>query len=315
MLARSRLTSPDSTTRVGGTWTSTVVRLLTLLVTVLLMDSLRFLHVESLLTTTTRSPPTIKKPTTTLAGSVPRRATFRTTKNVAIPAALRGMSTATTTTSTTMYIGSPSEEEMEENKVALHDERVDSHDMRNSSTDTNPSFSTTTTTTLSTTSPQFGDVMPLKRPSQSLSSSSRQADDSFPSLSTFSPVTIADPTTIAIKRRNTQVAIVSVALACFQYLWQYLHPLEPISLLVQMQQQSSPVTVIGTTDKPTMVDFWAPWYVDRCRVCRFSGPIITHSLTPSLCVLSSSLGAKIANNWHRPCTKSNRRIPPRSILS
>jgi hypothetical protein len=55
------------------------------------------------------------------------------------------------------------------------------------------------------------------------------------------------------------VAILSVVAAVINYAWQWTHPVTPIQLLFTMQQSSSPITVIGNTDKPTVVDFWAPW--------------------------------------------------------
>ncbi len=120
-------------------------------------------------------------------------------------------------------------------------------------------------------SARFGDVIPLKRPSpaESVPLSQGRIDPSGREASassfTFSATTALDPT--QMKGRNFGVALLSIGLAVMNYVWQYLHPLQPIQLLYQMEQQSSPITVIGTTNKPTVVDFWAPWYVhkqDRC---------------------------------------------------
>jgi thioredoxin-like negative regulator of GroEL len=59
-------------------------------------------------------------------------------------------------------------------------------------------------------------------------------------------------------------------LAVGHWTWHLAHPLEPIQLLAEMQQQSAPVTVIGRNDKPTVVDFWAPW----CENCKLAAPTL-----------------------------------------
>jgi hypothetical protein len=304
--------TPTTHSRVGRPRHTTIRRLpvpLLVPVAVLLLDTVsRFGYVESLLTTS----PTTTKSTSMTMTIMPRSGShgdpFRIKTNVAVPAT-RGI-LRTRTAFTTRYSGRSSDED--EENIFKQDEREGSYvtmNSNNSSPDSSrnkvseassssttilPSTTMTTTTTTNTvTSPQFGDVMPLKRPTgtqQHLVDSTggeRNALDgaSFQTSSASSIAsTTTDPVTMAAKRRNTQVAIFSVALACLQYLWQYLHPLEPISLLVQMQQQSSPVTVIGTTEKPTVVDFWAPWYVDS-SVCQYlflacwGGCDITHTHT------------------------------------
>jgi hypothetical protein len=84
------------------------------------------------------------------------------------------------------------------------------------------------------------------------------------SSSSSTAAMIVDPS--QIKRRNYVVAALSVGLAITNYLWQWTHPITPIQLLYTMEQNSSPITAIGTTSKPTVVDFWAPWYVSLCII-------------------------------------------------
>jgi hypothetical protein len=133
--------------------------------------------------------------------------------------------------------------------------------------------------------------MPLKRPNplapiegHEVRMNSERSSAPSPTTTSRSSSTIVDPLT-KVKQRNSQVAFFSIALACFQYLWQYLHPLEPIALLYDMQQTSSPMTVIGTTDKPTVVDFWAPWY-GLSNVSFFLGFCVLPSHIFDNCILS-----------------------------
>ena len=311
----STSTTLTTHSRVGRPRNTTIRRLpvpLLVPVAVLLLDTVsRFGHVESLLNTSPTTMTTTKSTWMTMT-KMPRSGShggpFRVKTNVPAPAT-RGIS-CTRTPFTTRYSGRSSEEEDEEEETIFkQDERDGSYVTMNSNSSPDSSRSqmseassssttilpsttmtTTITTTATVTSPQFGDVMPLKRPTGTQQhlvdpTGGEQSTLDAASFQTSSASSIAstttDPVTMAAKRRNTQVAIFSVALACLQYLWQYLHPLEPISLLVQMQQQSSPVTVIGTTEKPTVVDFWAPWYVDS-SVCRpaclscWGGCDITH---------------------------------------
>merc|ERR1712241_28461 len=72
------------------------------------------------------------------------------------------------------------------------------------------------------------------------------------------------------KNRNIVVAVVSSILAISNFFWQYSHPITDIQLLATMQQNSAPITVIGTNGKPTMVDFWAPW----CENCKVAAPTL-----------------------------------------
>ena len=87
------------------------------------------------------------------------------------------------------------------------------------------------------------------------------------------------------RRKNVMVGILSVVAAIVNYAWQWTHPVTPIQLLFSMQQSSSPITVIGNTDKPTVIDFWAPWYV-QCTVLYWGDGLCLRlcSLSLSLCV-------------------------------
>jgi len=66
------------------------------------------------------------------------------------------------------------------------------------------------------------------------------------------------------RQKNVLVGVLSVVLAISNYAWQWTHPVTPIQLLFEMQQASAPIKVVGNTDKPTVIDFWAPWYVCVC---------------------------------------------------
>lgn len=128
--------------------------------------------------------------------------------------------------------------------------------------------------------PKFGDVVslrPRKQPVDGTSSSSSSAKQPLfggttPAAAAKAVVsgTVASsgskstdvevsPLLAGRRRRNLAVAVVSVALAVMNYAWQWTHPLGPIQLLYAMEQNSAPVTAIGTNGKPTVIDFWAPW--------------------------------------------------------
>jgi hypothetical protein len=71
-----------------------------------------------------------------------------------------------------------------------------------------------------------------------------------------------------MRRRNVVVAVISVAVAVFNYIWQFTHPISPVQLLVGMQETSAPISVIGQNGKPSVVDFWAP--VSLFSVCKYT---------------------------------------------
>jgi hypothetical protein len=54
-----------------------------------------------------------------------------------------------------------------------------------------------------------------------------------------------------IKRRDGVVAFFSIVLPIVSYVDQYLHLLEPIQLLYEMQLTSASIRTIGTNGRPT----------------------------------------------------------------
>ena len=163
-----------------------------------------------------------------------------------------------------------------------------------SSATTNVSSSSTeTSVATTTTTAQFGEVMPLRRkPAATNGGEAAQFGDIMPLRSSPSnpiggaqfgeSMSLQKPTaataTVAatsnskpelsdverLKRRkvrNIVVAILSVIIAISDYGYKYTHPATPIQLLVQMEKNSASVETIGRNSKPTVIDFWAPWYV------------------------------------------------------
>jgi thiol-disulfide isomerase/thioredoxin len=136
-------------------------------------------------------------------------------------------------------------------------------------------------------SPQFGDVV-SRRPPGGSGTTNTDADavvqfgDTVSrtggpsSASTASSATIASDMSDSvsevarIQRRNIVTAVVAIALAVSNYVWQLSHPVTAIQLLTSMQGQSESITIVGRNAKPTVVDFWAPW----CENCKLIAPTL-----------------------------------------
>lgn len=131
-----------------------------------------------------------------------------------------------------------------------------------SSGGTPSSSSATNSISIGTSSdkPQFGDTV---------SRTDRPSATTAVAASTDNSVSDADVAG-RIQRRNIITAVLSIALAMTNYVWQLSHPITPIQLLMSMQVQSQPITIVGSNNKPTVVDFWAPW----CENCKLSAPTL-----------------------------------------
>jgi thiol-disulfide isomerase/thioredoxin len=80
--------------------------------------------------------------------------------------------------------------------------------------------------------------------------------------------------------------------ALIQYLSIYVHPTNtPVSLLSTMTQHSPNPMVIGQNNKPTVIDFWAPW----CTNCQLMAPTL-YAIEQQYSSSSSSSSTSTANN-------------------
>jgi len=116
----------------------------------------------------------------------------------------------------------------------------------------------------------FGDSVQISKPSERLSSAEfgdvvsmkkKKKPDLITDLLTTpteAPECVVEEKAVAekIRQRNLVAAALSIVLAVSNFGWQYTHPETPIQILAELQQQSAPVTIIGSNDRPTLVDFW-----------------------------------------------------------
>ena len=96
------------------------------------------------------------------------------------------------------------------------------------------------------------------------------------------------------RSRNVVVAASSIAFAVLNYAWHFAHPTTAVQILMSMERQSAPLSVIGNNGKPTVIDFWAPW----CSNCRAGAPTLRAvELEYGDRVNFVSVDADVRENW------------------
>lgn len=121
-------------------------------------------------------------------------------------------------------------------------------------------------------SSKFGDFIPLNKPAEDQIDTTQQ--EGIATRQDVSTNNNDSSTELEIikknKLRNIVIAISSFALAIGNYCWQLTHPITAVSILVDMENKSAPLTSIGNNGKPTVIDFWAPW----CSNCKVAAPTL-----------------------------------------
>lgn len=134
-----------------------------------------------------------------------------------------------------------------------------------------PLFATSTSSSSSSSSSNDDADQPLQQQQQVIidewdeASTAAVSTKLKPTTTTNTAAINVEPSLQARRTTNIATALLSVLLAICHYVYQYLHPVTPLSLLVQLQSQSAPLSLIGKNNKPTVIDFWAPW----CTNCQY----------------------------------------------
>lgn len=121
-------------------------------------------------------------------------------------------------------------------------------------------------------SSKFGDFIPLSKAEDQMETT--QQSEGFSTSQNLSTNNNGSSTEFEIikknKLRNVIIAVSSFAFAIANYCWQLTHPITAVSILVDMENKSAPLTSIGNNGKPTVIDFWAPW----CSNCKVAAPTL-----------------------------------------